>query len=39
MHNPENGVMYTQMPDWNHVGTKLYKNDANSRCDHVDFVL
>jgi hypothetical protein len=34
-----NWVMYTGMPYWNHLGTKLHKNDANSRCDHVDFVL
>lgn len=37
--NPGKWVMYTGMPYWNHLGTKLHKNDANSRCDHVDFVL
>ncbi|MHA7581105.1 hypothetical protein ACX12E_11935 [Paenibacillus vandeheii] len=37
--NPGKWVMYTEMPYWNHLGTKLHKNDANSRCDPVDFVL
>jgi hypothetical protein len=39
MHNPENWVMYTRMLDWNYLVKKLHENDANSRCDHVDFVL
>ncbi|PYY30442.1 hypothetical protein PIL02S_00992 [Paenibacillus illinoisensis] len=29
----------TRILYWNHLGRKLYKNDAVSRCGHVDFVL